>query len=76
MVYVVVSLPVCGRLLVLRPLVYISGIHDTISNLIFILHLLVYVIKVCVYSLTTPPNFFKNYNSVHRRDWKTYARQN
>ena len=45
------------------PLVYISGIHNTISDLTFFLHRLVYVIKVCVYSSTTPPNFFENYNS-------------
>ena len=45
------------------PLVYISGIHNPISDLTFFLHRLVYVIKVCVYSSTTPPSFFENYNS-------------
>ena len=56
-------LPVCGCLLVLRPPNIYSSIHNAIRDLTFFLHKLMYMIKVCVYSLTTPPSFFETTTS-------------
>ena len=53
-------LPVCGCLLVPRPPIYISGIH----NVTFDFHLhRARVMKVCVFLRRTPPSFLENHNT-------------
>ena len=53
-------LPVCGCLLVPRPPIYVSSIHNATCDF---LQCRARVIKVCVFLRRTPPSFLEKHNS-------------